>query len=149
MIHMIPLVERRKHRRFIVSGRVRFVTGFDSGLGSLVNLGKGGILFRSRAVLPEGAKGTFQLHPSGCPIELKIEGQVVGVKNEIMAVRFLEERPEVSDCVQWLANENCPWTGTVAIETLGTFRPLQTNSPDTEPAVTELETAHDLVFQAA
>ena len=138
MIHMIPLVERRKHRRFIVSGRVRFVTGFDSGLGSLVNLGEGGILIRSRALFLEGTKATFHVCPSGCPIEIEIEGQVVGVKDDLMAVRFLEERLEVSDCVQWLANENCPWTGTVAIETLGTSSPQG-----------EFEASHELVFQSA
>jgi len=155
MIHMTPLAERRKHRRFIVSGKVRFVAGFDSGLGTLVNLGEGGILIRSGALFPEGTKATFQVYPSRCPIELEIKGQVVGVQpagvnDSLMAVRFLEDRPEVSDCVRWLASENCPWTGTVATETLGASRPDATHSPDTtEPAPTELEISHELIFQSA
>ena len=147
---MIPLFERRKHRRFIVSGRVRMVSGFDSGLGNLVNLGEGGILMRTRALFPEGTKATFQVQPSACPIEIEIEGEVVGVKDDIMAVRFLEKRPEVSACVQWLANENCPWTGAVAIETPEISRSVQAISPDRPDQVhTELETASDLVFQSA
>ena len=150
MIDMIPLAERRKHRRYIVSGRVRFVAGFDSGLGSLVNLGEGGILIRSRALFQKGAKATFRVSPVGCPIELEIEGQVVGVKDDLMAVRFLEERREVLDCLRWLASENCPWTGTVALETLGTSCPKQTSSPySPEQAVTEGEASYELVFQSA
>jgi PilZ domain len=150
MVDMIPLVERRKHRRFIVSGKVQFTAGFDSGLGSLVNLGEGGLLIRSRALLPEGTKGTFHVHPSRCPIEFEIEGQVVGVKGSVMAVQFLEKRPEVSDCVQWLASENCPWTGPVSMEVSGASRPEPTiPSEIAEPAIRELEIAHELVFQSA
>ena len=142
MANTIPSTERRKHRRFIVSGRVRLVRGFDTALGSLVNLGEGGILVRSQVPYPEGANATCQVSPRGCPIEFEIEGQVVGVKDELMAVRFLEERSEVSLCLRWLASENCPWTGTAAIETPGTSR-----SP--EPAIPELETSHELIFQSA
>ena len=150
MVDMISQIERRKHRRFIVSGRVRIVRGFDSGLGSLVNLGEGGILIRSRALFPEGAKATFQIHPAGCPIALEIEGQVVGVKDSLMAVRFLEERREVSDCLRWLASENCPWTGAVPIGTSGDCRPEATISSEArEKGIRELEAAHELVFQDA
>ena len=150
MANMIPVIERRKHRRYIVSGRVRFVTGFDTGLASLVNLGEGGILIRSRALLPLGTKATFRVVPSQCPIEIEIEGRVVGVKDGLLAVRFLEKRQEVSDCVRWLASENCPWTGSVGIGALGNSFPEATNSPQTpEPVGKELETARDLVFQSA
>ena len=149
MVNMIPSTERRRQRRFIVYVRVRFVTGFDSGLGSLVNLGEGGILFRSRAPFPEGTTATFYVSPAGCPVEIEIEGQVVGVKDGLLAVRFLEERPEVSLCLRWLASENCPWTGTAAIETPGTSRPEAVILPFPEPAIPELETSHELIFQSA
>ena len=149
MINATPTIERRNHRRFIVSGRVRIVKGFDTGLGSLVNLGEGGILLRSRALFPEGAKATFHVSPSGCPIEFEIEGQVVGVKDDLMAVRFLEERQEVSYCLRWLASENCPWTGTVSIETPGASRPEAVIFQAPEPTVTELENSRESVFQSA
>jgi hypothetical protein len=149
MINMIPSIQRRRQRRFIVYGRVRFVTGFDSGLGSLVNLGEGGILFRTRALFPEGATATFHVSPAGCPVEIEIEGQVVGVKDDLMAVRFLEERQEVSLCLRWLESENCPWTGTVSIEALENSRPEGVTSQTMEPATAELETTRELVFQSA
>jgi hypothetical protein len=149
MVNMIPSTERRRQRRFIVYGRVRFVTGFDSGLGSLVNLGEGGILFRSRAPFPEGTTATFYVSPAGCPVEIEIEGQVVGVKDGLLAVRFLEERQEVSLCLRWLASENCPWTGTVSVEALGTSRLEAVTSQASEPAIAELETSRELVFQSA
>lgn len=139
-----PFAERRKHRRFIVSGRVRFATGFDSVLANLVNLGQGGILIRSQVTYPEGTKATFHVSPHGCPYKLEVEGQVVGAKDGLMAVQFLEERPEISDCIQWLVSENCPWTGAVAI---GTSKSDIAPSPAAAPIAAELETAHALIFQ--
>jgi hypothetical protein len=145
MINLTPSSERRKHRRFIVSGGVRLLKGFDTGLGTLVNLGEGGILFRGRTVFPEGTKATFQISPARCPIRFEVEGEVVGVRDDLMAVRFLEERLEVSLCLQWLASENCPWTGTVTIEPRAAA--LAPSVP--EQAVQEFETSRELVFQSA
>jgi hypothetical protein len=141
MIDMVPSIERREHRRFIVSGRVRLVRGFDSGLGTLVNLGEWGILFR---------RPTFRISPARCPIEIEIEGQVVGVKDDRMAVRFLEKRQEVSDCLRWLASENCPWTGTVGAtsgpETQEAPEAMTSQTPESDA---DLEAARELLFRSA
>lgn len=151
MLKTIPFIERRKHRRFIVSGKVQMVTRFDFAPATLVNLGEGGILIRSRDPFPEGTRGTFHISPVACPFEIEIQGQVVGVKDDLMAVQFLERQTEVSDCVQWLANENCPWAGTVSTGTLGNTRQEGANLPDAPlpTGVPELETARDLVYQRA
>ena len=105
--------ERRRYRRYIVSGTVRFVMDFGAGSTELVNLGEGGMLIRAANVLSEGAEGTFHVVPSRYPIEFEVEGRVVGGKDDLVAIQFLEKPHTVSTLIQWLDQENCPWTGAV------------------------------------
>jgi hypothetical protein len=149
MKNLIPLVERRKHRRFIVSGTVEFARKSEKGSADLVNLGEGGMLIRNGVTFPEGTEVSFHVAPVHCPVELDIRGQVVGVNEGLMAVRFLEQRQEVSFCVQWLARENCPWAGTIENPGLKITRyPVSLTEPKA-PRIPEVERAQELVFQQA
>jgi hypothetical protein len=144
-------VERRRYRRYIVSGTVRFVTNLEAGSGDLVNLGDGGILIRSGVALPEGTEGSFHVVPSHCPFEFEIQGRVVGVKGDRMAIRFLQRNQTVAALIQWLERENFPWTGTVAMDALSAVYSLRMEScalpAQAEDA--ELECARELVFRTA
>ena len=114
----VEFSERRRFRRYIVSGTVRFDTNSEAGSSDLVNLGEEGVLIRGGLVLPEGTEGTFHVVPSRYPVEFEIQGQVVGVKDDLMAIRFLQELQTVAVLIQCLERENCPWTGTVATDSL-------------------------------
>ena len=111
----VQFMEWRRYRRYIVSGTVRFTTNFEAGSGDLINLGEAGILIRGGLVLPEGTEETFHVVPSRYPVEFEIQGQVVGVKDDLMAIRFLQELQTVAVLIQYLERENCPWTGTVGL----------------------------------
>ena len=103
-------MERRRYRRYIVSGTVRFVMNFGAGSTELVNLGEGGMLIRAANILSEGAEGAFHVVPSRYPIEFEVEGRVVGGKDDLVAIQFLQKHHTVSALIQWLEQENCPWT---------------------------------------
>ena len=109
----VQFMEWRRYRRYIVSGTVRFDTNSEAGSGDLINLGEAGILIRSGVVLPEGTEGTFHVVPSCYPFKFEVEGQVVGGRDDLVAIRFLQNHQTVSALIQWLGQENCPWTGTV------------------------------------
>lgn len=122
----VEFAERRRFRRYIVSGTVRFDTNSEAGSSDLINLGEEGVLIRGGVVLPEGTEGTFHVVPSRYSVEFEIQGQVVGVKDNLMAIRFLQKRPAVAALIQWLEWENCPWTGTVSTDALRGVSPVPT-----------------------
>ena len=134
--------ERRRYRRYIVAGTVRFVLNFGAGSSELVNLGEGGMLIRATAVLSEGAAGTFHVVPSRYPLEFEIEAEVVGAKDDLVAIRFLQEHHTVSALVQWLEQENCPWTGTITDALTSGFAPRsESKTLEQEAEVPALESA--------
>jgi hypothetical protein len=146
----LPLVERRRGRRYIVSGAVRFATNTKAGSADLVNLGEGGVLIRSGAVIPEGTEGTFHVVPQRCPFEFEIPGRVVGVKGELMAIRFLQRNQLLAPLIQWLENEHYPWTGTIAMDALsGGGAPGTASKTLPVQVENDLEHERELVYQDA
>jgi hypothetical protein len=130
---------------------VQLVRRSEKGSAELVNIGEGGMLIRNGVTFPEGTEASFHVTPVHCPVELDIRGQVVGVNEGLMAVRFLEKRPEVSFCVQWLARENCPWAGTIENQGLRMTRYPEIGSLEEPeaPRAREVERVQELVFQQA
>ncbi|MGH9784432.1 MAG: PilZ domain-containing protein [Terriglobia bacterium] len=135
-------MERRRYRRYIVAGSVRFVMNFGAGSTELVNLGEGGMLIRAAAVLADGATGTFHVVPSRYPLEFEVEGQVVGGKDDLVAIQFPQKHHAVSALIQRLEQENCPWTGTIPdASTSGCSPRTESKTLEHEAQIPELESA--------
>lgn len=108
--------ERRRYRRYIVQGQVRFRINSSEASGELVNFSQGGLLVRSQAVLPPGTQATFRVTASCYPNAFDVAGEVVGVKDALLAIKFLEQPKSVHQLLEWLERENVPWTGTFGSE---------------------------------
>ncbi|MBI1956023.1 MAG: PilZ domain-containing protein [Acidobacteria bacterium] len=122
--------ERRRYRRYIVQGRVKFRIGSAETLGDVVNFGQGGMLIRSGVVLPEGSETTIQVKASCYPDAFEVSGQVVGVKNGRMAIKFLKKPKAVEELLLCLAQENYPWTDASAfLETAKSWGAIPTDLP--------------------
>ena len=108
------LRERRRHRRYILPGQVRFRINSFEASGELVNFGQGGLLMRSRVALPVGTQMSLRVQASCYPSAFETPAEIVGVKNALMALKFLEQPHGVQELLLWLERENFPWTGTFA-----------------------------------
>ena len=134
--------DRRRFRRYIVAGSIRFVVDLGAGSTELVNLGEGGMLIQAANGLSDGAAGTFHVVPSRYPLPFEVEGEVVGGKEDFVAVRFLQKHATVSALIQWLEQENCPWTGTTTDALASGFHARDASETlATEAEVPELESA--------
>ena len=107
-----PDIERRKHRRYIVRGRVRFTIDSLEVLAELVNFGEGGVLIQSMFDLPVGTHMDLRILTFCYPIAVDGVGQVVGGCGDLLAIQFVEKPPEADRLLRWLEVEHYPWTGT-------------------------------------
>ena len=114
--------ERRRYRRYIVGGKVWFRIDTIEASADLVNFGPGGMLIRSRFVLPEGTHLPIQVMAFRYPNSFAVPGRVVDGKGELMAIKFLKLTDGVKELLQWLEQENYPWTVAYAS---GVFEPAQ------------------------
>jgi hypothetical protein len=105
-------IERRRHRRYIVRGRVRFMLDSLEVWGDLVNFGQGGLLIRSRFEIPAGTRLDIRVMAFCFPSAVDGIGEVVGGRGELLALQYLEKSSEADDLLRWLEQEHCPWTGT-------------------------------------
>jgi hypothetical protein len=104
-------VERRKHRRYIVAGRVTFAIGSVNVSGELVNFGHGGMQIRTRHEVSANARLDFRVVAYCYPEMFTVPGQVVGIGNSSLSVKFLERTSGAKELLLWLERENYPWTG--------------------------------------
>ena len=104
----IPKVERRRYHRYIVSGDVQLFRGRFLGNARLVQFGLGGMLLRGGQLLPVGKRVTAKIQAAGYPYEVEVPAQVVGVRNALMAFKFLGSPGPVLDLGRWLAARNQP-----------------------------------------
>ena len=102
--------ERRRYRRYIVRGQVKFRTDSAEVSGDLVNVGPGGMLLRSDIVLSEGKEITIHAMVFGYPTAIEVFGRVASAKDGLMSIQFLKEPIGLFELVRWLARENYPWT---------------------------------------
>jgi hypothetical protein len=145
-------VERRKHRRYIVDGTVRFTVGPVSVSGALINFGHGGMLVRADGMLgemvSEAAQLDFQVTAYCYPETFRVLGEIVGGKNSLLAVKFLERPHGAKELLLWLEGENFPWTSSSStLETLT----LPPQSSGFRPSVEEVNARAtlDCIFQDA
>lgn len=104
-------LKRRTSVRYIIRGQVIFHTGSPESFGDLVNLGRHGILVRTNVQVPEGTAFRIGITVEGYPTPLQGDGCVVGFKPNLLAVKFLSEPADMMQLLQWLSQENVPWTG--------------------------------------
>jgi len=110
-MHSEYTVERRKHRRYIVRGRVRFPIDALEAWGELLNFGHGGMLIRSQFAPPSGTRLPFRILAFCYPNTFAVPGAIVGEKGRLTAIQFLERAEGIEELLQWLERENFPWTG--------------------------------------
>jgi hypothetical protein len=107
--------ERRRYRRYIVKGSVIINPALpeaagDATVGELLNIGLGGVLLRSKTIPREGTRVSLRFSFDGYPEKTLAEGQVVGTKPDLMAVKFLEQPAGIDAVLNWLEQEHYPWT---------------------------------------
>ena len=107
----LAVAERRRSVRYIVGGEVVFHTGSPESCGALVNIGRYGMLVRTNVCVSEGTKLQVGFTVEGYPTTVRGLSQVVGAGTDLLAMKFLDEPPELSQLLQWLEQDNFPWTG--------------------------------------
>lgn len=103
--------KRRASVRYIIGGQVIFHTGSPDSCGELVNIGQYGMLVRTHVQVPDGTDLRIGLTVEGYPAALQGEGRVVGARQDLLAVKFVREPAGLIQLLQWLCQENVPWTG--------------------------------------
>ena len=103
--------ERRRSVRYIVEGDVIFHIGSPESSGALVNIGRHGMLVRTKVLVPEGTKLRVGFTVDGYPAECQGRSQVVRTSPDLLAVQFLGEPRGLPQLLLWLERENVPWTG--------------------------------------
>lgn len=121
--------ERRRYRRYIVSGQVRIRTNSSETPAELVNFGQGGLLVRSHVVLPVGTQAAICVTASCYPNAFDVAGEVVGGKDDLVAIKFLGQANGVKELLHWLVQENFPWTGTFDSQSGETETPSYAPAP--------------------
>ena len=143
--------ERRKHRRYIVRGRVKFTFDSLELWGDLVNFGDGGMLLRTRYEIPEKTKLNFCVVAYCYPDMFAVPGQVVGGRDSLLAIRFLERTDGVMELLRWLEVENFPWTGGISYagEGLEATLPNPDSISQSSADETAVEASMEDIFQNA
>ena len=130
--------KRRASVRYIIGGQVTFHTGSPDSAGNLVNIGRYGMLVRTHVQVPEGTELPIGLTVEGYPTPLQAHGRVVGARQDLLAIKFLGESDTMAQLLQWLRQENVPWTGLDTIHSDQTVLSLQA-APEPPPQPVQAE----------
>jgi hypothetical protein len=128
--------KRRAGARYIVGGEAIFHTGSHTNphtgspefCGELVNVGQRGILVRTNMRAPEGTDFQLSFRVEGYPDAFQARGEVAGYRRDLLAVKFLTEPAGMAQLLQWLSQENIPWTGLDSLESTASGFPLRSSS---------------------
>jgi hypothetical protein len=107
---------RRASVRYIAPGEVIFHTGSPDSCGQLVNIGRHGMLVRTNFRASEGSTYHIGFAVDGYPHAFRAEGQIVGSREDLLAIKFVREPDEILQLLEWLGRENIPWTGLDSLE---------------------------------
>jgi len=131
--------KRRASVRYIIGGQVIFHTGSPDSCGGLVNIGQYGMLVRTQVQVPEGTEFRIGLTVEGYPNPLQCDGQVVGAKQDLLAVKLLRESEGMIHLLQWLGRENVPWTGLDTLHSEQAILSLVPAPPEQSPSGAQAE----------
>ena len=134
-----PVRKRRSSVRYIIGGQVIFHTGSPDSCGDLVNLGQHGMLVRTHVQVPAGTEFRIGLTVEGYPTSLQGDGRVVGARQDLLAIRFLREPAGLIQLLQWLAQENVPWTGLDTLHSYQVILSLVPATPEQPPSPAQSE----------
>lgn len=99
---------QRRFPRYIISGDVRLFQRRLQGTARLVQFGLGGMLLRGGFVLPKGSRALARIKPDRYPHEFELPLEVVGIRNALMAVKFVATSQSLVDFERWLRRSNYP-----------------------------------------
>lgn len=102
--------DRRRYKRYIVEGSVTFQNS-EGESSALLNVARGGVLVRTDTLCREGTVISLRFKVASYPETFASRGQVVGTKQKLMAIKFLERPKGLETLLGWLDRENCPWAG--------------------------------------
>ena len=94
-------IEKRRYKRYPISGKILFQTASIKATGELVDIAMGGALIRSEAVPSFGSEVTACFVVRDYPGEFDARGYVVRILTNAWAIEFLEEPPWLKDMVRW------------------------------------------------
>jgi len=95
-------IERRRYKRYPVSGLVEFMTEAVWSPSKLLDIGKEGVLIHSDVAASPGEELTFRFIVSGYQGLFETSGKVVRNQNDVLAFKFLEEPAELKNLLSWL-----------------------------------------------
>ena len=104
-------IEKRRHKRYSVTGRAEFQADSAKGVGDLLDVGTGGLLIRSPLVPDKGTNVWVQFAVAGYPGALDSRGRVVRGQLDVVAVMFLEPPTELERLLTWLEHRTPPQPG--------------------------------------
>ena len=105
-------VERRKYKRYRVTGRAEFQADSERAVGELLDIGTGGLLIRSRLIPDKGTNIWAQFTVAGYPGSFETSGRVVRSQLDVVAVMFLEPPTGLEKLLAWLEHRTPPQAGT-------------------------------------
>ena len=94
--------EKRRYRRYPVSGQVQFRTEVDEAVGELVHIGKRGMLIRSHFMPPLRTNLSIHFTVQRYGETFRVGGRVVGSEKGMIAVSFPVEPVGMEELLQWL-----------------------------------------------
>ena len=82
-------MEKRRYKRYRVSGQAEFRFGGVRATGELLDIGNGGVLMRSEEIPAQQTSLAFSFAVEGYPKALQAQGRVVYTQLNTLAVMFL------------------------------------------------------------
>ena len=95
-------IDRRRYKRYPVSGRAKFQAGITEGDGDVLDIGSGGILIRSPVGLSQGTELKTLFTIQGYASEFSTSGRMVRAQLGVLAVMFLQEPVGLWELLKWL-----------------------------------------------
>lgn len=94
--------EKRRYKRYVVSGQVEIRTEVDEAVGELVHIGRRGILIRSHFIPPLRTDLSIHFTVQRYGETFRAGGRVVGNDKDMIAVSFSVEPAGMEELLQWL-----------------------------------------------
>lgn len=104
--------ERRRYKRYSVTGESEFWTESAKTSTQLLDVGHGGVLLRSEVVPAQGTQLGVRFAVDGYPERFEARGRVVRTQMDIVAVMFPEEPAGLRQMLIWLDEQEQAKTGT-------------------------------------
>ena len=106
-------LEKRVHKRFIVSGSAEIELDGQKVARKIVSIGAGGLLILCEPIPPLGAEVQIDFAVWGLAGEFPVgaRGKVVWMQPGKVGLEFLEEPDGIRALLTFLEREHCCWSG--------------------------------------